>query len=312
MLDLSKFPTIKGRIIPKALLKDYLVYKIGGPAEVLVEAAEASDIQKTLEFCSREKLSLHVLGNGSNLLVRDGGLKGVTLYIGSRLEGKWETLEDDSDYVRIRVPAHWSKAKLLDLALEKHWAGLEFSAGIPGTLGGAVYMNAGTKWGSYASVVEKVRFYSVEKGFFEKTNEEMKFKYRGHGEGLMEVGTVIVSVDLKLLKNKTPTEIRKLVDEILSYRGSKQPLELPNCGSVFKNPEHSEMGAGRLIEACQLKGTRIGNAQISLKHANFILNLGDAKAQDVEALIELIQKTVLREKGVALEPEVLVIGEKAS
>jgi UDP-N-acetylmuramate dehydrogenase len=170
-------------------------------------------------------------------------------------------------------------------------------------------MNAGTKWGSYAEVIETVRFYSVQKGHYEKSCEEMGFKYRGHGEGLLDGRTAVLSADIKLRKDKPREEIRALVDEILRYRGARQPLELPNCGSVFKNPPDSERGAGRLIEASGLKGLRVGQAQVSLKHANFILNLGGAKAAHVEELIARVQEEVFRQQGVRLEREVIYLGE---
>jgi UDP-N-acetylmuramate dehydrogenase len=176
-------------------------------------------------------------------------------------------------------------------------------------MGGAVWMNAGTKWGSYSDVIQSVRFVHPEKGIFEKNLSELGLKYRGHGEGLMDHETAILSVDIKLLKNKSPADSRKLVDEILAYRGARQPLEFPNCGSVFKNPQNSEKGSGRLIEAAELKGKQIGQAMISPKHANFILNLGAAKSSDVEALIRLCQEKVLEKFKISLEPEVIILGQ---
>lgn len=289
-------------------LKDYVYYGIGGPADIFVEPKNETEIQAAIGIFSREKIPFFVLGSGTNLLIRDGGIRGAVLYLGAGLPGAEEILSETASEVHVRIPAHWPKARLLSLGLEKSWAGLEFSAGIPGTLGGAVWMNAGTKWGSYSEVIERVRFFRPSTGFFEKTGAEMDFKYRGHGEGLIDAETVIVSVDLRLPKRADSKESRKLVDEILGYRGSKQPLELRNCGSVFKNPANSDRGAGRLIEGAGLKGTRIGNAMISLKHANFFLNLGSAQAADVEALMELCQRTVLEKFGVRLEAEVIVVG----
>lgn len=301
--------SLKGRARESIPLKDFVAFHIGGPAEIFVEPKDEEDIRASADFALRHQLDFHILGNGSNLLVRDGGVRGVVVYLGSLLSESWQILREDSHTVELRVSSALAKARLLELALERAWSGLEFSAGIPGTLGGAVFMNAGTKWGSYGEVVERVRFYSPEKGFFEKTRAELGFKYRGHGEGLFDASTVIVSVDLKLGKDKKPEEIRSLVDEILCYRGGKQPLELPNCGSVFKNPENSPRGAGRLIEACGLKGLQRGQAQVSLKHANFILNRGDARAADVEALITEIQLRVEEKEKIHLEPEVIFWGQ---
>jgi UDP-N-acetylmuramate dehydrogenase len=311
MLSLASFTGLKGRVRERQPLADLAYYRIGGPADFLVEPEGEEDVVKVMELAAREGVPLTLLGSGTNLLIRDGGIRGVVLYLGPGRACLPKLLADEVDFVRLRVPAWMPKAELLDVALQKAWAGLEFSAGIPGTLGGAVFMNAGTKWGSYAEVIETVRFYSVEKGHYEKTCEEMGFKYRGHGEGLLDGRTAVLSVDLKLRKDKSREEIRALVDEILCYRGARQPLELPNCGSVFKNPASSERGAGRLIEAAQLKGLRVGQAQVSLKHANFILNLGGAKAADVEALIARVQDEVLKQQGVQLEREVIYLGDPA-
>lgn len=306
---------MKGTLFENAPLSERVAYKIGGPADLLLETSFEEDFKIALEAAARHKVPVTLLGNGTNLLVRDGGIRGLVVYLGqmapgSGLEDGIAVLSRQGDEMRIRVPAHCSKARLLEKALEESWSGLEFSAGIPGSIGGAVYMNAGTKWGSYGPIIESVRLYSHAQGFFEKSGSEMGFKYRGHGEGLLDGSTLVISVVMKLGTDKNQSEIRALVDEILTYRGGKQPLELPNCGSVFKNPENSTLGAGRLIEACGLKGSKVGGAQISLKHANFILNTGGATAHDVETLIERVQAEVLAQKGVRLEREVIILGDK--
>lgn len=308
---LSDFSQIKGRVRENVLLKDYVYYGIGGPADIFVEPANEEDIRLTLELCRQNNLPFFILGSGTNLLIRDGGLRGVTLFLGAGLPGEIKIIAEDKTSVLIQVPAHWPKAKLLDYALAKGWSGLEFSAGIPGTIGGAVWMNAGTKWGSYGEVIERVKLYKGSLGFLDKSREKMGFKYRGHGEGLIDSETVIVSADLRLSKTKSANEIRALVDEILTYRGGKQPLELPNCGSVFKNPEDSVKGAGRLIEAAGLKGERRGQAMVSLKHANFILNMGNAKSKDVESLINHCRETVKKQFSIELEAEVIILGENS-
>lgn len=301
--------SFKGTRKKNEILAPYVAYRVGGPAQDFLVPQDEADVISCLIYAHQTKTPLKVLGSGTNLLIRDGGVEGMVLFLGAGLKGDIEILEENEQSLLVRVPGHWPKAKLLSLALAKSWGGLEFSAGIPGTMGGAVYMNAGTKWGAYGDVIEKVRLYNVEHGLVEQTKEQMKFKYRGHGEGLLKSSTVVLSADLRLMKSKL-SDIRKLVDEILSYRGSKQPLELPNCGSVFKNPENSEKGAGRLIEAAGLKGTTIGNAQISLKHANFILNLGGAKASDIEGLINLAQSEVAKKFSINLETEVIILGKQ--
>ncbi len=304
----SLFKHLQGKVRTDIRLKDYVTYRIGGPADIFIEPASDNDIEQTVVLCQKHSIPLVVIGSGSNLLIGDNGIRGVVLYLGAGLTGDVHVLSQTDETVLIDVPAHWPKAKLLEYAVDHSWSGLEFSSGIPGTLGGAIYMNAGTKWGSYADVVESVRFYNPQKGFYLKSKQELGFKYRGHGEGLLDATTIVVSIRMTLKKTKQKNDILTLVDQILSERGLKQPLEFPNCGSVFKNPEGNK-GAGRLIEACGLKGTKAGGAQISLKHANFILNVNEAKAADVESLIELIQKTVAQKFGIHLEPEVIRLGQ---
>lgn len=300
-----------GEVRENERLSPYVAFKIGGPADYLLFPGEAEDIRRCYSIASREKLPVTILGSGSNVLVRDGGIRGMVLYLGNSLPGDVEVLEENESSVLWSVPSHWIKARLLDRSLEYSLSGLEFSAGIPGTLGGAVYMNAGTKWGNYSEIIESVEFFSPAQGFYVKNREALAFAYRSHGDGDLKDGALVVRVNLRLKKGKSLSEIRSKVDEILTYRGLKQPLELPNCGSVFKNPPDSEKGAGRLIEACGLKGVRVGGASFSMKHANFILNEFHAKSDDVESLIQLAQKKVKRKFKIDLEPEVIVLGERA-
>lgn len=295
------------------LLGEYAAYAVGGKADYFFEAHDEEGLLKTLEWATTQKIPYFVLGSGTNLLIRDGGFRGLVVYLGPKTRTwKIEKISSDEDgAVSVyRVPSAFSKAELLDFSLREGYEGLEFSAGIPGTLGGAVFMNAGTRWGSYASVIKSVRVWDSKKGLLTKSVEEMGFKYRGHGEESLPRGSVILSVDLELRKSQDgAARSRALVDRILSYRGSRQALERPNCGSVFKNPENSARGAGRLMEASGLKGHRIGQAQISTKHANFILNLGSAKAADIESLIRHAQAEVMQQQKVQLDTEVIFVGE---
>lgn len=292
-------------------LSQVVAYEIGGKAKYFYTPKNSTDLLLVLNICQNNSIPLFILGSGTNVLVSDSGFDGLVLWLGPTAndkESEVEVLSDDLGEVCVRVPAHYAKAKLLDVAIKNNWSSLEFSAGIPGSLGGAVFMNAGTKWGSYGEVISEVELVSLKKGIYSLKCEEIGFKYRGHGEGLLDGHTVVSSVTLKLKKAKTQNEILCKVDEILSYRGLRQPLELPNCGSVFKNPANSEKGAGRLIEACGLKGFRVGNAEVSLKHANFILNCGNAKAQDVKSLIDKIKDTVFSKFQIQLETEVIFVG----
>jgi len=299
----------KGKVRKDFRLAPILYYQIGGAAEYFVEPQNINDVLEVLKLSEEKSLPLQIIGGGSNLLVRDGGISGFVLYLGPGLEGEVEILNETSNDIELRVPAHWAKSQILALALQNKWGNLEFSAGIPGTMGGAVWMNAGTKWGAYSDVISGVHFAHPKKGIYRKEILELGLTYRGHGEGLLDSRTAILSVDLKLTRDKNGKS-RNLVDEILIYRGTRQPLERPNCGSVFKNPSNSERGAGRLIEAAGLKGLQVGNAMVSLKHANFIVNLGGATSQDVETLIEKCQTVVEEKFKIKLEPEVIVLGNR--
>jgi UDP-N-acetylmuramate dehydrogenase len=309
----SLFKNFRGQVFKNKDLSKVAAYKIGGKAKFFLVPDKDEDVEEILKVSNERSIPLFILGSGTNLLISDKGFEGIVLWMGPRvgevLSKSIKVIKEDSKEIILRVPAHFSKAKLLDFSLQKKWSGLEFSAGIPGSLGGAVYMNAGTKWGSYGEIIETVDFVSASRGRFTKTAKEIGFRYRGHGEGLLDGSTLVSSVTIKLNKTTPAEKIFATVDEIYSYRGLRQPLELPNCGSVFKNPPHSEKGAGRLIEAAKLKGSRVGGAEVSLKHANFILNTGSAKAQHVYSLIQKIQNKVYAQFSLKLEPEVIFLGK---
>ncbi|MEZ4813872.1 MAG: UDP-N-acetylmuramate dehydrogenase [Bdellovibrionota bacterium] len=307
----SIFKKLSGRIESNKDLSQVVAYKIGGNARYFYTPTDSADLLELLDIAEKQSIPLFILGSGTNLLVSDKGFDGLILWMGPKLSDSRndvQVLSEDDTSVYVKVPAHFSKAKLLDIAIGNSWGALEFSAGIPGSLGGAVFMNAGTKWGSYGDVIQDVEFVSLKKGTYSLKCEDIGFKYRGMGEGLLDGKTIVSTVTLKLAKNTPQSEILKKVDEIYSYRGLRQPLELPNCGSVFKNPANSEKGAGRLIEAAKLKGTVHGGAEISLKHANFILNKGNAKASDVLSLIQKVQDVVEAQFQVKLETEVICLG----
>ncbi len=316
MLSLSAKSKItkkfSGKIFSNFQLKNKLYYQIGGPADIFIAPSSVEDIRLVVNLAWNESVPLTLLGAGTNLLVRDGGIRGVVLFLGYGLGGSPKILNENFQGALVSVPSFFAKAHLLQWAYENKLGGLEFSAGIPGTLGGAVWMNAGTKWGSYSDVIESVGFFHPEHGAFRKQKEDLGLKYRGHGEGLLDAWTVVedIQVILPKLSVEKLEESQKKIDEILSYRGLRQPLERPSCGSVFKNPETSEKGAGRMIEACGLKGLKMGDAQVSTKHANFILNLGQAKASDVEGLIKKIQAEVFEKFQIQLEPEVIILGQQ--
>lgn len=291
-------------------LKNLCTFKVGGDADFFVQVDDENLLINLMKSAEELKVDYFLLGSGSNLLIDDAGYRGLILLLKSDSNLEIEILEENKQDCRVRVPGWCLKSRLLEYAYKNEIGGLEFSAGIPGTMGGAMYMNAGTKWGSYADVVVSARFYNVKKKVFTLSKNELGLSYRSSSKNIFDAKTALLSVDLTLPKSNT-LSIKEKIEEILCYRGIKQPLDLPNCGSVFKNPPEGK-GAGRLIEACSIKGKQIGGAQISLKHANFIVNTGDAKASDIKELISFIQAEVSSRFGIELEREVVYLAKKNS
>lgn len=270
-------------------------WRVGGPLDelVLVEA-----IDELPGLIAAE--AWQVLGNGSNLLAPDEGLRGRTLRLGDAFRGL-ELLSDDGEQIEVGVGAGMLNAVLLRRLGRLGLAGAASLAGVPGTVGGAVVMNAGTTLGEIGDVVRWVDLCDRD-GVRRVGRSELQVRYR---EGGVPEGAVVVSVGLGLSRRGFQEEQERIVHH-LARRKATQPLDLPSCGSVFRNPPGS--AAGRLIESVGLRGHRIGDAAISERHANFIVNLGSARAIDVMRCIHLGYTTVLRETGVRLEPEVRVLG----
>jgi len=293
--------TIKGEIRYGVSLSDYTSFHVGGPADSLIFPADLEDLYKILQWCLREKVPCFVLGNGTNLLVRDGGIRGLVISL-SRVLGGIEVVGKDADGL-VRSGAGEALGKLVEFAWKQELAGLEFAAGIPGTVGGALFMNAGAFQGEMKDVVESVRFMDAAGKIFTRNREECKFSYRSM---FLRNGEVILEGRLRLKKGNVQ-EIRNRGEEIIRKRLAKHPYDLPSAGSVFKNPPQGP--AGKLIEEVGLKGMHIGDAQVSEKHANFIVNRGRARAQDILALIQRIREKVFHEKGIVLETEIRIVGE---
>lgn len=276
-------------------LAHYTTWRIGGPADLFVRPAREEEFDFCLDFARQKGLPLHILGNGSNLLVRDGGVRGLVLQTRA-----WRRVEVEGQYIKACAGA--LLPPLLTLAARQGLSGLEFAAGIPATLGGALVMNAGTPEGSLGDIVREVEVINVT-GRRCLKREEITFGYRFcslHGAGL--VLTVLLA-----LTPADPFYIKEQVRVNIARRRTRQPLEWPNAGSVFKNPPG--LHAGRLIELAGAKGWQVGDAQVSTKHANFIVNLGRATAADVLELIARVQEAVARNFGINLEMEIEVWGE---
>jgi UDP-N-acetylmuramate dehydrogenase len=276
--------------------------RIGGPADALVIPETVSEIEELLRLCARHEMPHCVLGNGFNTLVLDCGIEGVVLLL-NKLRG----VEPEGPS-KLRVQAGVSHASLMNYCVQNGLSGLEFGAGIPGTIGGWIAMNAGIGSREVKDVVLGVEVVTPPEGVrncFRR--EELDFSYRAL-RGLT-AGSVIISGLFSVSPAESPA-VKKEVQRMLSLRSGSQPLDVPSCGSVFKNPEADF--AGRLIEAAGLKGSRAGGAQISDVHANFIVNTGGAQASDVRELIERARECVFESEGIQLETEVRILGRESA
>ena len=274
--------------------------RIGGPADALATPADRGDLARLLAICARHRLPHLVLGAGFNTLALDAGVEGVVIQL-----GRLRRLEERPGGT-LRAEAGVSHNQLVKFCIRHGFSGLEFGAGIPGTVGGWIAMNAGIPSRELQHVVRELEVMApTGRAIRHLERAALRFVYRGL-RGLAP-GSLILSA-LLAVSFATPARVKTEVDRLLARRSQTQPLDVPSCGSVFKNPPGDY--AGRLIEAAGLKGHRIGGAQISPLHANFIANLGGATAADVLALIREAQTRVLALSGRRLVPEVKVIGRK--
>jgi UDP-N-acetylmuramate dehydrogenase len=272
-------------------------FRIGGPADAYIEPTDVEALRQLMAVTFAHKIPVFVMG-GTNLLVRDGGIEGIVVRL-VRLD-RIEEPESGLLYAEggVLMP------RLLKFAMQKGLTGLEFAAGIPGTLAGCVVMNAGTRFGEMKQVVRKIRLVTAEGGILDVSGEEAGYSYR---RSRLPEG-IVVGAWLGL-EAGSKAKIVATVKQSLRRRRATQPIEMPNAGCIFKNPEGDS--AGRLIEAAGLKGAHIGDAQVSTKHANFIVNRGNAKAGDAQALIELVANAVAKKFGTTLDLEVQIVGREA-
>ncbi|MDD6275271.1 MAG: UDP-N-acetylmuramate dehydrogenase [Clostridia bacterium] len=278
-------------------MRDYTTFKTGGAARLMITPNSDESLSKVIEACNDEGIKPLILGNGSNMLVSDNGLDNVVINM-CRPNAEIRELSDGI----IECDAGVTMSKLCNFALEKGLTGLEFAFGIPGTAGGAAYMNAGAYGGEMKDVLFSCSHIEPDGSIGELSDSELQLGYRT--SAYEKNGFVITKLRLSLKKGNSE-EIRAKMYELLKRRKDKQPLEFPSAGSTFKRPEG--YFAGSLIEECGLKGKSIGGAQVSEKHAGFIINKGGATSEDILNLIEFVKDTVKREKGVTLEPEVRLI-----
>lgn len=280
-------------------MKNHISFKVGGPADFLVKPENENQIKEVITFLNSNNIPYIVVGNGSNLLVKDGGIRGVVIKIADNFN-KF-TLEDNTVFAQSGALLSFMGKAIL----KKSLTGFEFAAGIPGTLGGAIAMNAGAYGGEMKDIVKSVKVIDTKGNIFELSNKEMEFEYR---KSLINKSDYIVLSALIELKEGNYDEIKESMKELTKSRVTKQPLNLPSAGSTFKRPEG--YFAAKLIEDSGLKGLTLGGAQVSDKHAGFVVNVGDAKAKDILDLINVVKSTVYSKFGVILEEEVKILGEE--
>ena len=281
-------------------LADFTTWRVGGPAQWLLEPTTVNDTLEALQWAQHNQIPCRVIGAGSNLLIHDDGLPGLTLSL-RKLQGA--TVDADSGVVE--ALAGEPIPTLARRAARAGLNGLAWSVGIPGTVGGAAVMNAGAQGGCTADCLESVRVAPLEGGeSFELGRDQLAFDYR-HSR-LQEEELVVLSARFRLDPGHDPDEITRITSGNLSHRTSTQPYTQPSCGSVFRNPE--PLKAGRLIEGLGPKGSRIGGAEVSTLHANFIVNTGAATAADIDQLIQRVLQQVEAAHAVRLHPEVKRLG----
>nr|WP_245864594.1 UDP-N-acetylmuramate dehydrogenase [Paenibacillus donghaensis] len=286
-----------GTVRSYELMKDHVFTKMGGKADILAAPATYEELQSVVTYAAEHAIKLTVLGNGSNLIIRDGGIRGIVL----------QTAGLNEMGARGELLYAQCGAKIIDVsryALEQKLAGLEFACGIPGTVGGALYMNAGAYGGEVKDVLQSALAVDKSGRLVTLQGDELEWGYR---KSVFASGDYIVLEARFALAAGEAEQIKKAMDELTCLRESKQPLEYPSCGSVFKRPPGRF--AGQLIQESGLQGTRIGGAEVSRKHAGFIVNADNATAGDYIGLIQHVRETVKAKFDVELETEVEIIGE---
>jgi len=293
---------VKGKILYQVPLSRYTSLHVGGIADIMMYPANLTELQQVINLCRTENVPYFILGRGSNLVIRDGGIRGIVIKL-SRNFKKIKIVKEFENHVRLLVEAGVSLSRLLTYSVSRGLSGMEFTSGIPGSLGGALAMNAGAQGREMKDITESLTLLTPQAALREKKRAALHFDYRTLR---LLSGTVIINASIKLKRHST-TALLTTIEKSTSWRRQRQPLNLPSAGSVFKNPPGKS--AGQLVEQVGLKGVVVGKAQISEKHANFIVNRGGATASDVLSLMEIMQNRVYQETGIRLEEEVHVVGE---
>lgn len=287
-------------IKPKVSFSSYTSYRVGGPAEWFVAPRSLESLQASVEYAKEHELPITVLGAGSNLLVSDNGIPGLVI---ATRHMRYSNFESESG--RVTFAAGESIPALASAVAERGWEGFEWAVGIPGTIGGAVVMNAGAHNSCIADILVSAEVLTEDGSLQTLTREELNYSYRT--SVLQGSNLIVTQATLQLQPGADPAEVTARTKQHKKHRLATQPYHLPSCGSVFRNPKpHS---AGKLIESAGLKGFQIGQAQVAQLHANFIVNCGGATANDVFNLIRHVQQQVQERFAIKLHPEVKMLGE---
>ncbi len=307
------YSLLKNKILDENILKEesmkkHTSFKIGGNADFFVKAKSVEDVKFVIDLCKKNDIPLTIIGNGSNILVKDEGIKGIVLKIDIDKfeinEKVPEELRKNNNSVIITVGAGVLLGKLAFQLLKKSISGFEFASGIPGTIGGAVRMNAGAYGSEFKDIVIETMCMDNNGNIIKLDNKQQKFEYRR--SIFKDKKYIILETKLLLEKVDDNSKIKEKMDEYKKSRMEKQPIEFPSAGSTFKRG--SDFITAKLIDECDLKGYSIGDAQVSEKHAGFVINRGNASFEDVFKLIKFIQKNVKEKFGKDIELEVEIVG----
>ena len=295
------------RILIDEPMAKHTSFKIGGKVDAFIVVNTVDELSNLLKVLTEKNAEYLLVGNGSDLLVSDSGYPGIVIKLAGNFENiVFDDEKDEKEFSRITAGAAISLARLSNYLMERGLTGFEFASGIPGTLGGAIYMNAGAYGGEMKDVVRKVSLLSPDgEKIVERSCEDMNFQYRN--SSIQEDNYIVLSVELEL-PNDEKKKISDRINELRDKRNSKQPVNFPSAGSTFKRPKDGFAAA--LIDEAGLRGFRVGDAQVSEKHTGFVVNVGTASAEDVLNVMRHVQKTVYEKNGIMLEPEVKLINCK--
>lgn len=297
-MDIKELEKIisKEKIYLNEPMSNYTSFKIGGPAEYLIKIQNANELKSILKISKKNNIPITIIGNGSNILVSDNGIKGIVLKI------EIDNLEIDTKNAFFRVGSGVKLGFIAQKCLKQELTGFEFASGIPGTIGGAIRMNAGAHGKEMKDVVKSITYMDREGNIYQIQNEEAKFQYRN--SIFTQKDYIILEVSIQLEKGNSE-DIQYKMTEYANYRKEKQPIEYPSAGSTFKRG--ADFITAKLIDECGLKGYQIGGAQISEKHAGFIINKDNATSQDVIKLMEYVKKQIYSKFGKVIEAEIEII-----